>query len=34
MINGKWYKKGEKIYDFIVAEINRDFVLLTNSKKV
>ena len=33
MIDGKWYKKDEKVYGYTVQSIDKDSVLLQNKKK-
>jgi len=33
LINGKWYKKGEKVYGYVLKEVNIKSVLLTKGKK-
>ncbi|WP_457746155.1 hypothetical protein [Sulfurimonas sp.] len=33
MINGKWYKKGEKVYGYKLAKVTTNAVLLTKKKK-
>jgi hypothetical protein len=33
MINNSWYKKGDKVRGYTLAEVNRNSVLLTSKKK-
>jgi hypothetical protein len=33
LINGKWYKEGEKVYGYTIKKVNLKSVLLTRGKK-